>query len=137
MIRRLSLDEDRDTFFARPGLAPADSAIPSQAARFARVFGSGNSYVAPWSPISTTLETQEDLRNHADVMVGSTENYGILRGAILIAADLSDFFLKFLASPITTVAVRPDASVPTKPRVKKHTSSSEYSTPALPPGHRH
>jgi hypothetical protein len=27
-------------------------------------------------------------------MVGSTENYGILRGAILVAADLSDFFPK-------------------------------------------
>jgi hypothetical protein len=40
-----------------------------------------------------------------DVMVSSTENYGILRGAILVAADLSDFFPKSLASPITTVAV--------------------------------
>jgi hypothetical protein len=27
-----------------------------------------------------------------DVMVSSTENYGILRGAILVAAELSDFF---------------------------------------------
>ena len=32
------------------------------------------------------------------VMVDSTENYGILRGAILVAADLSDFFPKSLAS---------------------------------------
>ena len=45
-----------------------------------------------------------------DIMVSSTENYGILRGTILVAADLSDFFPKSLASPITTVAVRPDAS---------------------------
>ena len=70
-------------------------------------------------------------------MVSSTENYGILRGAILVAADLSDFFPKSLASPITTVAVRPDASVPTKPKqqcpncAKKHSSSSECSTSAL------
>jgi hypothetical protein len=48
-------------------------------------------------------------------MVSSAENYGILRGAILVAAELSDFFPKALASPITTVALRPDASVPTKP----------------------
>jgi hypothetical protein len=70
-------------------------------------------------------------------MVSSAENYGILRGAILVAAELSDFFPKALASPITTVALRPDASVPTKPSsnvrtVKKHTSSSECSTCALP-----
>jgi hypothetical protein len=83
---------------------------------------------APWKFFEITT----------DVMVSSTENYGILSGAILVAAELSDFFPKALASPITTVALRPDASVPTKPsskcpnRVKKHTSSSECSTCALP-----
>jgi hypothetical protein len=71
-------------------------------------------------------------------MVSSAENYGILRGAILVAAELSDFFPKAFASPITTVELRPDASVPTKPSSnvrtasKKHTSSSECSTCALP-----
>jgi hypothetical protein len=34
----------------------------------------------------------EVLRDHTDVMESSTENYGILRGAILVAAELSDFF---------------------------------------------
>jgi hypothetical protein len=56
-------------------------------------------------------------------MVSSTENYGILRGAILVAAELSDFFPKALASPITTVALRPDASVPTKPGSNVRTTS--------------
>ena len=69
-------------------------------------------------------------------MVSSTENYGILRGAILVAAELSDFFPKALAPPITNVALRPDASNEAKQqcpnRVKKHTSSSECSTCALP-----
>jgi hypothetical protein len=72
---------------------------------------------APWKFFEITT----------DVMVSSTENYGIRRGAILVAADLSDFFPKSLASPITTVAVRPDASVPTKPSSNVRTASK--STP--------
>ena len=59
-----------------------------------------------------------------DVMVSSTENYGILRGTILAAAELSDFFPKSLASPITAVAVRPVASVPTKPSSNVRTAKS-------------
>ena len=72
---------------------------------------------APWKIFEITT----------DIMVSSTENYGILRGAILVAADLSDFFPKSLASPIMTVAVRPDASVPTKPSSNVRTASK--STP--------
>jgi hypothetical protein len=71
-------------------------------------------------------------------MVSSTENYGILRGAILVAAELSDFFPKAPASPITTVALRTGCKRPNEAkqqcpnRVKKHTSSSECTTCALP-----
>ena len=81
---------------------------------------------APWKIFEITT----------DIMVSSTENYGILRGTILVAADLSDFFPKSLASPITTVAVRPDASQRSQVAMselrQKHTASSECSTSALP-----
>jgi hypothetical protein len=62
-------------------------------------------------------------------MVSITENYGILRGAILVAAELSDFFPKALASGCK----RPNEATQQCPnRVKKNTSSSECSTYALP-----
>jgi hypothetical protein len=81
---------------------------------------------APWKFFEITT----------DGMVSSAENYGILRGAILVAAELSDFFPKAFASPITTVALRPDASVPTKPSSNVRTASKstpqECSTCALP-----
>ena len=72
---------------------------------------------APWKFFEITT----------DVMVSSTENYGILRGAILVAAELSDFFPNALAPPITNVALRPDASIPTKPSSNVRTASK--STP--------
>ena len=81
---------------------------------------------APWKIFEITT----------DVMMRSTENYGILRGAILVAAELSDFFPKYLASPITTVAFRrmqaSQQASSNSNSVKTHTSSSDCSTSALP-----
>ena len=53
----------------------------------------------------------EDLEITTVLM--SSREFGI-SGAI--PAELSDFFPKSLASPITTVEVQPDASVPTTQR---------------------